>query len=91
MAYGVENAKFSDLAGANVVIDQGESTGKELTVATGETIEKGDTIEVDGKTYQFVDDMSAEVAEGVVKVAVGANNGASLQNLTAALKHYNYI
>ncbi len=86
VAYGVQSVTFSDKAGANVAITEGEATGKELTVASGETIKKGDQITVDGKTYQFVDDMAAKVDDGVIKVKVGADNDASVANLYAALK-----
>ena len=89
VAYGLQSFELSDKAGANVAITEGKSTGKELTVATGETIKKGDQITVDGKTYQFVEDMAAKVDDGVIKVKVGTGataNADSLTNLTAALK-----
>ena len=60
---------------------------KVQTQGAGATIAKGDTITLNGKTYEFVKDASTEpTKKGATAVVVGADNNATLGNLNKALE-----
>lgn len=60
---------------------------KVQTQGAGATIAEGDTITLNGKTYEFVKDASAEpTKKGATAVLVGADNKATLGNLNKALE-----
>ena len=60
---------------------------KVQTQGAGATIAAGDTITLNGKTYEFVKDASTEpTKKGATAVVVGANNDATLGNLNKALE-----
>lgn len=60
---------------------------KVQTQGAGATIVEGDTITLNGKTYEFVKDASAEpTKKGATAVLVGAKNKATLGNLNKALE-----
>ena len=60
---------------------------KVQTQNAGATIAKGDTITLNGKTYEFVKDASTEpTKKGATAVVVGADNNATLGNLNKALE-----
>ena len=60
---------------------------KVQTENAGTTIAEGDTITLNGKTYEFVKDASTEpTKKGATAVVVGANNNATLGNLNKALE-----
>ena len=60
---------------------------KVQTQGAGATITEGDTITLNGKTYEFVKDTSTEpTKKGATAVVVGANNDATLGNLNKALE-----
>ena len=76
--------KTSQVA-ADKAID-GENA-KVQTQGAGATIAAGDTITLNGKTYEFVKDTSTEpTKKGATAVVVGANNNATLGNLNKALE-----
>ena len=76
--------KASKMA-ADKVVD-GENA-KVQTENAGVTIAEGDTITLNGKTYEFVKDASAEpTKKGATAVLVGADNNATLGNLNKALE-----
>ena len=84
----VVNVSTTDTASqmdADKVID-GENA-KVQTQNAGATITKGDTITLNGKTYEFVKDASTEpTKKGATAVVVGADNNATLGNLNKALE-----
>ena len=60
---------------------------KVQTQNAGTTIAEGDTITLNGKTYEFVKDASTEpTKKGATAVVVGADNNATLGNLNKALE-----
>ena len=60
---------------------------KVQTQGAGATIAEGDTITLNGKTYEFVKDASAEpTKKGATAVLVGADKNATLGNLNKALE-----
>ena len=60
---------------------------KVQTQNAGTTITEGDTITLNGKTYEFVKDASTEpTKKGATAVVVGADNNATLGNLNKALE-----
>ena len=60
---------------------------KVQTQGVGAAITKGDTITLNGKTYEFVKDASTEpTKKGATAVVVGADNNATLGNLNKALE-----
>ena len=60
---------------------------KVKTQNAGTTIAVGDTITLNGKTYEFVKDASTEpTKKGATAVVVGINNDATLGNLNKALE-----
>ncbi len=60
---------------------------KVQTQGAGAAITKGDTITLNGKTYEFVKDASTEpTKKGATAVVVGADNNATLGNLNKALE-----
>ena len=60
---------------------------KVQTQNAGTTIQAGDTITLNGKTYEFVKDASTEpTKKGATAVVVGADNNATLGNLNKALE-----
>ena len=59
---------------------------KVQTQNAGTTIAEGDTITLNGKTYEFVTDANAKISEGAVGVIVGADKKATLSNLNKALE-----
>ena len=60
---------------------------KVQTENAGTTIAKGDTITLNGKTYEFVADATtAPTTKGATAVVVGADNNATLANLNKALE-----
>lgn len=76
--------KASKMA-ADKVID-GENA-KVQTEGAGGDIVAGDTITLNGKTYEFVKDASTEpTKKGATAVLVGVNNDATLGNLNKALE-----
>ena len=74
---------------SKVAIDKtvdGENA-KVQTQNAGTTIVAGDTITLNGKTYEFVKDTSTEpTKKGATAVLVGVNNDATLGNLNKALE-----
>ena len=78
------DAAATDLAAGKVT--DGENA-KVQTENAGTKIVAGDTITLNGKTYEFVKDASAEpTKKGATAVLVGADNGATLGNLNKALE-----
>ena len=60
---------------------------KVQTQGAGAKIAEGDTITLNGKTYEFVKDASTEpTKKGATAVVVGADNNATLGNLNKALE-----
>ena len=67
-------------------VTDGENA-KVQTQGAGATIAAGDTITLNGKTYEFVKDASTEpTKKGATAVLVGANNDTTLGNLNKALE-----
>ena len=67
-------------------VTDGENA-KVQTENAGAAITAGDTITLNGKTYEFVKDASAEpTKKGATAVLVGADNDATLGNLNKALE-----
>ena len=63
------------------------ANAKVQTQNAGATIAAGDTITLNGKTYEFVKDTSTEpTKKGATAVVVGADNNATLGNLNKALE-----
>ena len=63
------------------------ANAKVQTQNAGTTIAAGDTITLNGKTYEFVKDTSTEpTKKGATAVVVGADNNATLGNLNKALE-----
>ena len=61
---------------------------KVQTQNAGTTIAEGDTITLNGKTYEFVKDASTEpTKKGATAVVVGADNDATIANLNTALEN----
>ena len=90
---GSKGAKVVDISTTDItstmdadkVID-GENA-KVQTENAGTTIAKGDTITLNGKTYEFVADANtAPTTKGATAVVVGAGNNATLANLNKALE-----
>ncbi len=78
------DAAATDLAAGKVT--DGENA-KVQTEKAGATIAEGDTITLNGKTYEFVKDASTEpTKKGATAVLVGVNNNATLGNLNKALE-----
>ena len=78
------DAAATDLAAGKVT--DGENA-KVQTEGAGAKIAEGDTITLNGKTYEFVKDASAEpTKKGATAVLVGADNNATLGNLNKALE-----
>ena len=74
----------TDLAAGKVT--DGENA-KVQTDGAGTKIAEGDTITLNGKTYEFVKDTSTEpTKKGATAVVVGADNNATLGNLNKALE-----
>ena len=63
----------------------GANEGKVLELKAGNNLKAGDTITVNGKTYEFTDDTSKPVGEGNIAISLGANANATLENLSDAL------
>lgn len=63
----------------------GANEGKVLELKDGNNLKAGDTITVNGKTYEFTDDTSKPVGEGNIAISLGANANATLENLSDAL------
>ena len=72
---------------ANQTVTQtaGANEGKVLELKDGNNLKAGDTITVNGKTYEFTDDTSKPVGEGNIAISLGANANATLENLSDAL------
>nr|WP_300187302.1 flagellin [uncultured Agathobaculum sp.] len=66
-----------------------KSHGAGLTISlTNNKIQVGDTLEVDGKTYQFVKaGQLDQLKDGATAVVIGDNEGATAANLAVALKN----
>ena len=77
---------LSDTAAAQTVTQTaGANEGKVLELKDGNNLKAGDTITVNGKTYEFTDDTSKPVGEGNIAISLGANANATLENLSDAL------
>ena len=63
----------------------GANEGKVLELKDGNNLKAGDTITVNGKTYEFTDDTSKPVGDGNIAISLGANANATLENLSDAL------
>ncbi len=63
----------------------GANEGKVLELKDGNNLKAGDTITVNGKTYEFTNDTSKPVGEGNIAISLGANANATLENLSDAL------
>ncbi len=64
------------------------TAGKNATAETTNVnadIAAGDSITLNGKTYEFVTDANAKVSEGATAVIVGKTNAATIENLNKAL------
>ena len=78
------DAAATDLAAGKVT--DGENA-KVQTEGAGGKIAEGDTITLNGKTYEFVKDASTEpTKKGATAVLVGVDNDATLGNLNKALE-----
>ena len=78
------DATATDLAAGKVT--DGENA-KVQTDGAGTKIAEGDTITLNGKTYEFVKDASTEpTKKGATAVLVGVDNNATLGNLNKALE-----
>ena len=83
----ITDVKTTD-TGSNVD-EGGRVDGENAKVQTGNagaTIQAGDKISLNGKTYEFVTDASAKVSEGVTAVVIGADKNATLANLNKELE-----
>nr|WP_300185669.1 flagellin [uncultured Agathobaculum sp.] len=63
----------------------GANEGKVLELKDRNNLKAGDTITVNGKTYEFTNDTSKPVGEGNIAISLGANANATLENLSDAL------
>ena len=59
---------------------------KVATTGAGAAIKAGEKITLNGKTYEFITDVTAEVSDGAVGVVVGATATDTLKNLNKALE-----
>ena len=66
-------------------VADGENAKVETTGA-GANIKAGEKITLNGKTYEFITDVTAEVSDGAVGVVVGATAADTLKNLNKALE-----
>ena len=67
-------------------ITAGLNDGKSIELKDGtKNIAAGDTVTVNGKTYEFAAHSAAEVADGNVRVLMGANGKDSMKNLSDAM------
>ncbi len=67
-------------------ITAGLNDGKSIELKDdGQNIKAGDTVTVNGKTYEFAAHSGAVVGEGNVRVLMGSEGKESLKNLSAAL------
>ena len=90
---GKDGASITDVkttAGNSNVDEGGRTDGENAKVQTqnaGTTIAEGDTITLNGKTYEFVKDASTEpTKKGATAIVVGVDNNATLANLNKALE-----
>ena len=69
--------------------DVTKGTNETVTLANGaQNITAGDTIVLNGKTYEFVADTSSKPkTEGATAIVVGANEDATIANLNTALEN----
>ena len=87
---GEDGAKVTSVSTTDVskVKNGAFTAGKNATAETtnvGAAIAAGDSITLNGKTYEFVTDANAKVSEGATAVIVGKTNAATIANLNKAL------
>ena len=81
---GIETTDASDQISATTV--EGKDDGKTLTIKDGvANLKSGDTITINGKTYEFSDDNSQAVGRGNTRISLGANITDTLENLSKQL------
>ncbi len=90
---GKDGASITDvktIAGNSNVDEGGRTDGENAKVQTenaGTTIQAGDTITLNGKTYEFVKDTNTDpTTKGATAIVVGVDNNATLANLNKALE-----
>ena len=87
---GTDAGQFTGIVSTDDAMSQivektvGAQEGK--TVELKENLKAGDTITVDGKTYEFSADASKAVADGHVRVNLGANKAETMKNLSKTLE-----
>ena len=89
-AKGEDGAKVTSVSttDASKVKNGTFTAGKNATAETTNVnadIAAGDSITLNGKTYEFVTDANAKVSEGATAVIVGKTNAATIENLNKAL------
>ena len=81
---GIETTDATGTISATTVA--GKDDGKTLAVKDGvANLKSGDTITINGKTYEFSDDNSQPVGRGNVRISLGANITDTLENLSKQL------
>ena len=81
---GIETTDQNDQISATTVA--GKDDGKTLTVKDGvANLKSGDTITINGKTYEFSDDNSQAVGRGNTRISLGTNITDTLENLSKQL------
>lgn len=88
---GTDAGQFSGLTSTDAALTQtvtktaGSFEGKTMAVKSGENLTNGETVTIDGTTYEFSDDASKEVSRGNVRVDLGSSGTESMQNLSKEL------
>ena len=71
---------------AEISVTAGLNDGKSIELKdSGQNIKAGDTVTVNGKTYEFAAHSGAAVGDGNTRVLMGSNGKESLENLSKAL------
>lgn len=83
---GIETTTTAATGAISATTVDGLDDGKTLAVKDGvANLKSGDTITVNGKTYEFSDDNSQPVGRGNVRVSLGTNITDTLENLSKQL------
>ncbi len=77
---------LSDAAATQLVKQtEGAYEGKVVELKDGENLKAGDTVTVNGKTYEFTKDISKSVGAGNIAVSLGTDAKKTMENLSKAL------
>ena len=63
----------------------GAYEGKTVEIKDGANLKAGDTVTVNGKTYEFTNDTSKPVGSGNIAISLGADGKKTMENLSKAL------